>query len=305
MKQILIIDESPPFRDFLRNKLSEHDEIEVAVAVNVLDGMAKLRNLVPDLVIMDYCLSRNGCFEILHSKKSNPNTVKVPVIIMAEQIDQKKILELIPYNVKKVFAKPARIDTLFSAISALLELSFTVDDSPCIVEVHVNDNIIFIEIAQGLNRDKLDLLRFKIIELINLHNIRIPRVIVMLSDIRLSSADSTNLEKLLNVVRKASQARPRHIRILTRDDFTREFIETQKEYGEIEVVSNLQYAIDGLLADLDVRMEYGEKKEEIIGDTILAAGGSGAGGAMQLRFEAESRQKTSGPEAAKPPAQGS
>jgi CheY-like chemotaxis protein len=304
MKQILIIDEFPPFRDFLRNKLAENDEIEVTVAVNVLDGMAKMRDLIPDLVIMDYHLSRNGCFEILHSKKSNPNTVKAPVIIMAEQIDQKKLRELVPYNVKKVFAKPARIDALFVTLSELLAISFTVDESPCIVEVHVNDNIIFIEIAQGLNRDKLDLLRFKLIELIKLHNIRIPRVIVMLSDINLSSADSSNLEKLLNVVRKASLARPRHIRILTRDDFTRKFIEGQKEYAEIEVVSNLQYAIDGLLADLDARMEYGEKKEEIIGDTILATGRNGAGGAMQLRFEAESRQKKSGPEAAKPPTRG-
>jgi CheY-like chemotaxis protein len=304
MKQILIIDESPPFRDFLRNKLAENDEIEVAVAVNVLDGMAKMRDLVPDLLIMDYHLSRNGCFELLNSKKSNPNTVKMPVIIMARQIDQKKVLELVPYDVKKVFTKPVQIDALFVTLSKLLGVSFVVDESPCIVEVHVNDNIIFIEIAQGLNPDKLDLLRFKIIELIGLHNIRIPRVIVMMSDIHLSDADAFNLEKLLYVVRKASGARPRHIRILTRDDFARKFIEDQKEYEEIEVVSNLQYAIDGLLADLDVRMEYGEKKEEIIGDTILAAGRSGTGGAMQLRFETESRQKRSGSESAKPPPPG-
>jgi DNA-binding response OmpR family regulator len=297
MKQILIIDESPLFREYLRHKLSENDDIETAVAVNALDGMAKVRSLIPDLVIMDYHLSRNGCFEFLTSKKADPNTVKIPVIIIAQRIDQEKIIKLVPFNVKKVFTKPVKIDVLFATIAELLNIAFDIDESPGIVEVHVNDNIIFVEIAQGLNRDKLDLLRFKIIELIDLYDIKVPKVIVMLSDIHLTAADSANLEKLLLVILKTSQARQRFIRILTRDEFVRRFIEGQKEYADIEVVSSLQYAIDGLLADLDLDMEYGEKKAEIIGDKILSADLGGGEETMHLRFDAESRPKKLEPEA--------
>jgi DNA-binding response OmpR family regulator len=291
MKQILIIDESLLFREYLRDKLSENNTIEVTVAVNALDGMAKIRNLVPDLVIMDYHLGRNGCAEILQSKKADPNTVGTPVIIMTQRIDQKKIIALAPFNVKKVFTKPVKIDTLFAAISELLNVSFELDESPGIVEVHVNDNIIFIEIAQGFNRDKLDLLQFKIMELIELYDIRIPRVILMLSGIQLAFHDSPNLEKLLTVVLTASRARPRFIRVLTKDDFVRQYMESRKAYAEIEVVSNLQYAIDGLLADLDPSMEYDEKQVELIGDKILSANPGEEKEAMHLRFEAESKQK--------------
>ncbi|MDR2304072.1 MAG: response regulator [Treponema sp.] len=291
MKQILIIDESPLFREYLKLKLSGDDQAEVTVAVNALDGIAKLRTSYPDLIIMDFSLKGQGCLEVLRHKMKNPNTIKIPVIVMAQHIDQKKIIELVPYGVKKVFAKPVKIDALFITLSELLGLSFSIDESPGIVETHVNDDIIFIEIAQGLNRDKLDLLRFKIIELIELYEIRIPKVIVMMSDIKLSFADAPNMQKLLETVLDASKTSQRYIRVLTRDAFARKFIEEQKNYEDIEVVSNLQYAVNGLLTELNGSMEYAEKKAEIIGDRILAATEASSGESMQLRFDAETRPR--------------
>jgi DNA-binding response OmpR family regulator len=290
MKHILVIDESPLFREYLRIKLAQND-IDVSIAVNGLDGISKMRSLNPDLVIMDYNLSRQAYLEVLKQKKANPNTTNIPVIVTAQRIDQKRIIELVPYNVKKVFTKPVKIDALFATLSELLGVPFALDESPGIVEVHVNDNIIFIEIAQGLNRDKLDLLRFKIVELIELYEIKIPKVIVMLSDIKLGFADAPNMQKLLETVLQASRAKLRYIRVLTKDNFIKQFIEGQREYAEIEVVSNLQYAMDGLLAELDRGMEYAEKKAEIIGDKILAADQTAQGESMQLRFDGESRRK--------------
>jgi DNA-binding response OmpR family regulator len=62
MKKILLIDESPLFRDYLTKKLSEQ-RFEVIQAVNGLDGGLKLRSELPDLVIMDYFLSRkSSCY---------------------------------------------------------------------------------------------------------------------------------------------------------------------------------------------------------------------------------------------------
>jgi DNA-binding response OmpR family regulator len=292
MKQVLIIDEAALFREYLKAKLTEND-IEAAAGINAMDGISKMRNQAPDLLILDYHLSKQGFLEVLKQKKANPNTVNTPVIILAQHIDQKRLIELVPYNVKKVFTKPVKIDALFETLSELLGLSFTIDESPGIVEVHVNDDIIFIEIAQGLNRDKLDLLRFKILELISLYDIRVPKVIIMLSDIKLGFADALNLEKLLNTVLQASKAKLRHIRVLTRDDFVRQFIPGRREYADIEVVSNLQYAMDGLLAGLDRNMDHAGKKAELISDRVLSAGPA-AGvqkEAMVLKFDTEERGK--------------
>jgi CheY-like chemotaxis protein len=49
--------------------------------------------------------------------------------------------------------------------------------------------------------------------------------------------------------------------------------------------------MDGLLADLDKSMQYGEKKAEIIGDKVLAAGNAAGGESMNLRFDAETKSK--------------
>jgi DNA-binding response OmpR family regulator len=287
MKQILIIDESPLFREYLRLKLTEN-EIDVSIGINAMDGISKMRNVAPDLVILDYNLPKQGFMEVLKQKKTDPNTVHVPVVIMAQHIDQKRLIELVPYNVKKVFTKPVKIDALFLTLGELLNAPFSIDESPGIVEVHVNDNIIFIEIAQGLNQDKLDLLRFKIIELIELYQIKVPKVIVMLSDIHLSFADGPNMQKLMETVIRSSQAKPRNIRLLTKDDFARQFIEGRKEYSDIEVVTNLQYAMDGLLAEIS-EDDTGDKKAEIIGDRILSADTSAGGESMALKFHTEAQ----------------
>ncbi|MDR1429260.1 MAG: response regulator [Spirochaetaceae bacterium] len=292
MRHVLVIDESPLFREYLRTKLADNG-VDASVAVNGLDGTAKIRTLVPDLIIMDYHLSgeRQNIFDILREKKKNPNTAKIPVIVLAQRIDQKEIIELVPYNVKKVFAKPIKIDTLFTTLTELLGVPFEVDETPSIMEAHVNDDIIFVEIAQGLNRDKLDLLRFKIIELIELYEIRVPKLIVMLSDISFTFTDGPNLHKLLDTVLQSSRAKRRNVRVLTRDEFFKKFIAGQKDYENIEVVSNLQYALDGLLSELDGSMEFGEKKAEIIGDRVLQAAQSGQPESMQLRFDAENKNK--------------
>jgi DNA-binding response OmpR family regulator len=288
MKQILIIDESPLFREYLRSKLNIQN-IEVTVAINTLDGISKVRTQIPDLIILDYHLKKAGYLEVLKQKKENPNTVNTPVIIMTHYIDQNRILSLIPYNVKKVFAKPVKIDALCATITEILGVSFDIDETPGIVEVHVNDNIIFVELAQGLNRDKMDLLYFKIRELIALYKITLPKVIVMLSGITLSFADTLNIQQLLTVVLTSSGVAKKNLRILTRDAFLRKFIEGQKEYADIEVVSNLQYAMDGLLEEFADPAEYEGKEAELIGEKVLSADTSAHGEAVQLRFETEAK----------------
>jgi len=288
MKQILIIDESPLFREYLRAKFEENG-VETAIGTGVMDGIAKMRNMAPDLIIMDYHLSRQGFMEVLKQKKIDVNTQNTPVIMMAQHIDQKRLIELVPYNVKKVFTKPVKIDALFSTLTELLKIPFTIDESPAIVEVHVNDSIIFIEIAKGLNRDKLNLLHFKLIELIELYEIRVPKVIIMLSDIKLGFGDAPNMQKLLSTVINSSKAKLRHIRILTIDDFIRQYVGSQKEYSEIEVVSNLQFAMDGLLSEAGSGPDTIGKKAELISDKVLQAQYKEDTEAMVLKFDAEAK----------------
>lgn len=289
MKHVLVIDESPLLREYLRLKLTENG-LEASVAINGLDGITKIRNLIPDLVILDYQVSRKTCIEILEEKKRNPNTANIPVIVTAQIIDQRKIIELVKYNVKKVFTKPIKIDALFNTLRELLGIDFDIDTTPCIIEAHVNDDIVFVEIAQGLNREKMDLLRFKIVELLDLYEIRTPKILVMMSDVKLGFADGPNIAKLLETITSSSHAKHRNIRILTRDSFLPQYVKGQKDYADIEVVSNLQFAMDGLLADIDSNRELDDHKAALIGDRILSSTGDERAEAVQLKFDAETKK---------------
>lgn len=246
MKRILVIDESQLFRDFLRHKLEDYG-FEVTVAVNGLDGSVKLRKETPDLVIMDYYLTRNSSVELLEKKRNDPNAAEVPVIMASARIDREKLLEVAKYGVKKFFNKPIRVDALLNTISELLGVKLELDNTPCIIEAHVNDDILFIEVSQGLNNEKIELLRYKITELLQLHDIRQPKVLLMMVGLDVTSADSLKLGALLNVVMEYSQAKQRNVKILTNTEYVRQYIEEQGQLSEVEVTDSLEQAMEGLL----------------------------------------------------------
>ena len=246
MKTILVIDESPLFREFLRKKLSEFG-LEVTLAVNGLDGSVKIRKEPPDLIIMDYFLSRQSSIELLSALRSNSNTAEIPVVMASTKIDRDRLMEVAKYNVRKFFSKPIKVDALLRVISELLGVELQIDDSPCIIEAHYNDEIIFVEIAQGLNKEKVELLKYKITELLELYEVRVPKVLVIMSSLDVSPDDSLKLAMLLDIVVETSGAKHRFIKILTNSDFVGDFVSERSEFEGIEVTNNLEQAMDGLL----------------------------------------------------------
>jgi DNA-binding response OmpR family regulator len=285
MKQVLIVDESPLLREYLNLKLVEND-LEVDLARNALEGCSRIRNGTPDLLILDYNLGGNEYLKVLKQKKLNPNTISVPVILLVRRIDQKKILDLLSYDVKKVYTKPVSPDLIFGTVAETLRVRLkNMDTSPCVMEVHVNDDIIFVEISKGLNRDKLDLLHYKIRELMDLYEICLPKIIVMVSNTELAFSDTPNLQKFLETIIRSCKSKTRYIRVLTRDPFVRQFIENQTDYREIQAVSSLQEAAGGLLGELDGDDDL--RIAEILGDRVLSAGASGGGESFLMRFDAE------------------
>jgi CheY-like chemotaxis protein len=291
-KTILIIDESNLFRDYIKSRLKQFN-LEVETAINGLDGIAKLRNVLPDVLILDYHLSRKTCKEVLEEKARNPNTVGIPVILTAQKIDKSRLLELVSFNIKKVFMKPIKIDTLYQALSEMLGVRFEMDTTPCVIEAHVNDSILFIEIAQGMNREKIELLRFKIAELLELYNIEHPRVLIMISDMELSFVDGLNLEALLNTVLESSKAKTRHLKILTKSSFARDFVKGRGEYADVEIVDDLRKAMDGLLSDAG-SADTAKEKSDVISERILAANHLESGQeAVEMRFEATEKKPLS------------
>lgn len=285
MKQVLLIDDSNVFRDYLKDKLdSKH--VGVTIGVGPLDCMSKLRNLLPDLVILDFGANRKNVFDLLEQKKADPNGKDVPTIVLAQHMDKHDLTLLASYGIKKIIPKPLKIDQLFEAITEAIHVDFDIDETPCILEARVNDNIIFIEIAQGLNREKIGLLKYKISELIALYNLISPKILIMMTDLSLSFVDAPNLELLMESVMADQSVRNKNIKILTLDGFVKDFIDGSRAYADIQIVTDLSKAIDSLLKDVG----YGDAKSEVISERILTVHGNPAmnsDSALEMRFKSE------------------
>lgn len=298
-KSVLVIDESELFREYLKSRLTRAG-IDADIAINGLDGISKMRNDPPDLIVMDYHLTRKSCQEVLQEKARNPNTAGIPVVLTAQKIDKNRLLELVQYNIRKVFMKPIKMDAFFQIMTEITGARFEMDKTPCIVEAHVNDNIVFVELAKGINREKVDLLRFKIRELLDLYAIQKPRILLMLSDMELSFVDGENIAFLLETIAQASGAKARHIKVLSRSSFAKDFVAGRPEFAEIEVVSSLEYALDGLVAEAARAADAPDQKAAIISDRVLSTQGEASGAeTIEMRFETEKPQQQFSIEAAK------
>ncbi|MBN2657000.1 MAG: response regulator [Spirochaetales bacterium] len=286
MKKILVIDDSSLFRTFMKTQLEEYG-FEVLEGINGLDGLTKMRNQLPDLIIMEYYLSRKGALELLKAKKMNPNTKGIPVIIACNDINREKIVSVANYNVRKFLAKPIKIDLLLQTVSETLNVKIAVDDTPCSLDAHLNDKILFIEIAKGFNREKISLLKYKIAELLKLHKIISPRILILMTDITYRDEDRSKLETLLQNISETVVSHD-NIKILTVSEKIREVLAGNLYFRDIEVVKSLEKAIDGLLGKRGLE-EMTAEKSNVHQSLLSSAVDDEAISTVHLNFQDESR----------------
>ncbi len=244
-KKILIIDDSAMYREFLQTQLEEYG-FDVSCAINGLDGVSKARSFMPDLIIMDYNLSRKSSREILQDKMKDPNSNAVPVIMCSSEVDRDIIQEVAPLGVKKFLTKPIKIDALLTALSELLSVEIQLDDTPCLLDAHLNDKILFIEIAQGFNTEKIRLLQYKTAELLTLYKVRFPRILILITDIQMHSRDEAKLARLLRSIQDFVSTFEQ-VRILSLDKEIKKYIKNHPDFKSIKMASSLEEAVNGLL----------------------------------------------------------
>lgn len=284
MKSILVINDSSLLRDFLDKQLKEYG-FEVIQAINGLDGWTKIRQMQPDLIIMDYFLTRKSSMEILKAMSADPNVENIPVVMTISKLDKKQVMEIAQMGVKKILSKPVRIDALLSALTELLDVAIEMDDTPCILDAHLNDQILFVEIARGFNREKINLLRYKIAELIRLYSVQDPRILILMTDIDFRNEDSKKLETLLEEV-LGFVNKPDRVRILTVAEDIKKYLSGHPVLSGIEVSKNLEEAMDGLLGIKG--MESLTAEQDNVQERFFSAKQEMQKEAFQLNFQKES-----------------
>ncbi|MCQ2572604.1 MAG: response regulator [Treponema sp.] len=246
MKSVLIVDAHPLFRDFLKEKLAA-GKIEVNTASEDRDAFTKMITTLPNLVIMDRGETQEQISDFMQKKLADPNTASIPIIMTGPLIDKALIGSLARYGVFKYFTKPIKFDLFFEAIGNILHLPVIMDTTPCVLDIHRNSNIIFIEVAQGLNREKLALLKFKLAEMIETEELESPKIIIMLTNLDLTFIDGLNLEFLIDNVLDNPKIHRKNVKILSLSQFVSDLVDGHSEYDGIEVTDNLPQVLNSLV----------------------------------------------------------
>ncbi len=291
MKKILVIDESPLFRKYLTQKLETYG-FEMVQGANGLDGWVKMRNELPDLVIMDYYLSRKSSVELLEEKKNNRNTADIPVVMVSSKIDKSKVKELAGFNVAKIYSKPIKMEQFLEGLSSLLGVDISVDTTPCVIEAHFNEDILFIEIAQGLNIEKIEQLQYKIAELLELYQVRNPKILLMMSSLELPEEQLKKLSMLLDTVLDHAQPNGKLIKVLTTNEQVIRAVEKTKKYEHIQVHKSLDTAMDSLLGLKADQIAH----DEVVSERLLksSAPKKEKDEAIQMRFDSDEAKQEEG-----------
>lgn len=284
MKNVLVVDTTPILGDFLKAKFSEA-KIEVTFIQDKLDSIPKMISLLPDLVIIDISDGDDKEFilDYLHKIKDDPNASRLPLIAAGPIMDRTDIAQFAKYGLHKYFVKPIKFDAFFEAVDTILETPFFMDTTPCLLDIHCNGNIIFIEIAQGLNREKISILRYKLSEMIAQSGFDAPKIIIMMSNLDLSFVDGLNLELLLNSITADSKVLNKNVKILSFSTFVKELIEGHPEYTGIEVTTDISTVLNSLL-DTSTAASI----TDLIADRILTTDNAEKSGAIEMRFSVDS-----------------
>ena len=118
--RIMVIDDEPKIRQFLKEALELRD-YEVLAAASGPDALEQLKSHKVDLILLDLIMPVMDGYEVYHLLKEDPGTKDVPVIIVTakgERKDRQLGMDTATYN---YLAKPFQLEDLLSKVREVLQ----------------------------------------------------------------------------------------------------------------------------------------------------------------------------------------
>lgn len=120
MKKILIIEDEQILSTLLRKKLTA-EGYEADVAEDGEEGMKKVREMLPDLVLLDIIMPKKGGFEVMEEMSKDEQLSSIPIIVVSNsgqpvEIDRAQKLGAKDWLVKTEFDPQEVIEKVISQI---------------------------------------------------------------------------------------------------------------------------------------------------------------------------------------------
>lgn len=120
--KILLADDNQDFCDILGKQLQAQEDMQlVAIAMDGIDAMNKIREYRPDVAIIDGIMPRLDGLGVLERLQKNPD-IHQPITIMLSAISQEKVIErALELGAGYYMVKPFDLDALISRIRQLMQ----------------------------------------------------------------------------------------------------------------------------------------------------------------------------------------
>ncbi len=239
-KKILVISSSLLLINFIKEQLESKD-FKVISTNNEIMGLVKLRNEHPDLVILDYDISSIWRFNFLEEKHKLEAFRDIPLIMLyfkGIHLDKNIILKFAKYKIKRIIQKPLNIDVLFKTIENIFNTKFNIDLNPCHVDINFESDVLFIRLSKGLNKDKINLIKYKILEIKKAYDVNINKIFVIIPDINKQSNNLNLLHIMLDNILQSAKVLLTNIFIFTNNEYIKYYFLNNSKFSLITVTND-------------------------------------------------------------------
>jgi twitching motility two-component system response regulator PilH len=118
IQNILVVDDSPTDRQHLTEMLSKSG-YKVSSAASAEEALAKVKQLKPDLVLMDVVMPGQNGFQATRTLANDEATRNIPVIICSTKGQETDKVWGLRQGAKDYIVKPVKQADLLAKISAL------------------------------------------------------------------------------------------------------------------------------------------------------------------------------------------
>ena len=114
-KVVLVIDDEKGILEEMQAWLGDHG-YHVVTATNGADGLQKLNEVTPNLIVLDVIMPQMDGFEVLLRLKNDLKTSSIPVIMLTAREDTSSILKALEMKVADYVIKPFNTEELLKSI---------------------------------------------------------------------------------------------------------------------------------------------------------------------------------------------
>lgn len=123
---ILIVDDSPD-NLFLVQTILEEEGYEISLAEDGLIALEKVKESLPDLVLLDVMMPEMDGFEVTKHIREDPLLPFIPILLITAH-DQPSVAKGLDTGADDFIRKPVAVDELLARVRSLLRLKHSVDE---------------------------------------------------------------------------------------------------------------------------------------------------------------------------------